>query len=437
MIRTTVQQRLAFCSLHVHDAVTYRQIAGRYDVSPECVRYWCRRQRKGASLVTSYHHPGAGLLSHFDPLVRYWVIRLRLKHPRWGPKPILYHLGKHLNGRVAMLPSCAAIGRYLHQWPSFRRQPRHITPRQRPCQPTGVHQRWQFDFKLGVVLDDHTRVTLHTVRDAVGEACLAVRLYPAGRTGTSVPKVTAQEARATLRWCFAQWHTLPDEVQTDGEGALVGQPGDPFPSAFTLWLRGLGIAHLVTRPGTPTDNAEVERCQRTVTDYAIIGNEWANRETLQGIVDQAVHELAFEIPSAADGCHGRTPVEAHPELLHPRHVFPPGGENDLFDLRRVDAYLATLSWQRMVGKTGQVSIGGQHHYYSVGRRYAHHIVTVRFDPQDRSFVFYDAGDLGQAMGRQPARDLEVADITGWSESVPADAGDQADPAITVGQGVSC
>ena len=42
---------------------------------------------------------------------------------------------------------------------------------------------------------------------------------------------------------------------------------------FTLWLAGLGMARLVIRPASPADHAELERCHRTLNDYAIIGNE--------------------------------------------------------------------------------------------------------------------------------------------------------------------
>jgi len=136
--------------------------------------------------------------------------------------------------------------------------------------------------------------------------------------------------------------------------------------------------------------------------------------------DVAVVELAFELPSYAEECAGRTPVEAHPELLEPRHPFCAEHELALFDLGRVDAFLSTFTWTRKVGKTGQICIGGQHEYYAVGRAYARQEVVVCFDPADRCFVFYlpDSAHDGldqedwQEIGRRPARNLEVEDLTG-------------------------
>jgi len=184
--------------------------------------------------------------------------------------------------------------------------------------------------------------------------------------------------------------------------------------------RQLGIVHLVIRPGKLTDNAEVERCHRTVNDYAIVGNEDADAKQLQQILDQAVYELDYELPSRAEGCGGLPPVVAHPELLQPHRPFQPEHELAFFDLKRVDAYLATFTWQRKVGKTGQITIGGRHQRYSVGRPYAHRQVLVRFDPADRHFVFYDVDDPEMEIGRRPARDLEVTDLTGltmWPEGL--------------------
>ena len=408
---TTPDQRQEFYNRH-QGGETYPQIAERYGFSIECVRDWCRRLRDGGSSQTVYHRGPTGLLQRFDPKVRYGVLRLRLEHPRWGPGPIQAKLQERPSLRHLRIPSQTSIGRYLHQWLCFRRQPKQKLPHQRPQQPTAVHQRWQLDFKLGIALQGGTLINLHTIQDPVGEACLGASIFPAGQAGQRPKNPTAEEARSSLRRCFTRWGTLPDGVQTDNDAALVGKPDDPFPSTFTLWLKGLGADHLTTRPGMPTDNAEVERCHRTITDYAIIGNEKVPMPQLQAKLDEAVHELAFVLPSHAAGCHGQPPVVAHPELLQPRRPFQPEQELALFDLRRVDAYLATFTWKRLVGKSGQITLGGQHQYYSVGRAYARRYVWVRFDPADRHFVFYDADSPEREIGRRPARNLEVADLTG-------------------------
>ncbi len=407
--RTEVWQRERFYQRH-QGGESYAAIAEEMGVSAECVRYWCRRQRDGGSCDSRYQRRQPGLLSRFDPKVRYVLLRLRLEHPRWGPNRLLYKLGQRGSLQGLKLPSESQIGRYLHQWPRFRCQKSVQRPAQRPSQPERVHQRWQIDFKMGIALQDEHLVNLHTVRDPVGEVCLGAVVFSAGRVGQTPRKVTAAQVRTTLRHCFARWGTLPEEIQTDGETVLIGQPQGDFPSSFTLWLLGLGIAHLVIRPGRPTDNAEVERCHRTINDYAIVGNEQADVEALQALLETAVDELAYHLPSRAEGCAGRPPIEAHPELLQPPRPFRPEWELASFDLTAVDRHLASCSWQRSVSQVGQVDLGG--HRYTVGRACAHQPVLIKFDPTDRHFAFFDPQQPSLELNRRPALGLSVADLTG-------------------------
>jgi hypothetical protein len=433
-IRTTPYLRQQFCDRH-QSGETYEAIADSEGVSAWTVRYWCRRDRDGGDLRTVFRREPAGLLRRFDPKVRYCVLRLRLEHPRWGPNRILAGLRKRPSLRGLSLPSEASIGRYLHQWPRFRRKPKEQIKRQRPQEPTAVHQRWQIDFKLGILLHDGDYVNLQTVRDPVGEACIGASVFRAGKRGRVPRNPQMEHARCTLRACFARWQTLPDEIQSDGDTVLVGNHHTSFPTVFTLWLKGLGVEHLVTRPAKPTDNAEVERCHRTVNDYAIVGNEKASVLELQQILDQAVHELNFELPSRAEGCRGRPPITAHPELLQPRRPFQPEHELALFDLKRVDTYLASFTWQRKVGKTGQIEVG--RYRYSVGRDYKRHIVLIRFDPSDRHFVFYDIDDPEVEIRRRPAKGLDVIDLTGLAQW-PHGLGIQQLPLpLFIPEGVDC
>jgi len=159
------------------------RLQSRWGVSPECVRYWCRRQRDGGDCQTRYACRSPGLLSRFDAKVRYVILRLRLKHPRWGPSRIRLGLTKRPSLKGLPLPSETQIGRYLHQWLCFRHQRSARPVRERPRPPTQVHQRWQLDFKMSIALQDGSQVNLHTVRDPVGAACLDAVITPAGRVG--------------------------------------------------------------------------------------------------------------------------------------------------------------------------------------------------------------------------------------------------------------
>jgi transposase InsO family protein len=303
------------------------------------------------------------VLVRFEPVVRYAILRLRLAHPRWGPHILRLHLRQRPSLRGKRLPSAASIGRYLHQWRRFRRRRKAKSPAPlRPRQPTQVHECWQIDFKLGIALTDGTPVNLHTVRDPVAATCVTAQETPAGYVGQRPRRVTTAELQTTVRRAGQRLQTLPRRMRTDGEPVFNGKPNDDFPSTFRLWLVGLGVEHELIRPGRPTDNAEVERAHQLLYNYALCGQEHLSCEALQRHLDQALDELLWQVPSHAHGCEGRPPAQAHPQLFDPPQPWQPAWELAHFDLGRIDHYLATFTWRRRVGKTGQLCIGGHHRY---------------------------------------------------------------------------
>jgi hypothetical protein len=214
------------------------------------------------------------------------------------------------------------------------------------------------------------------------------------------------DVQATLRACFTEWKTLPEEIQTDGEPILAATSGE-LPTQFTLWLAGLGIHYRRISPGRPTENGSVERGHRTLNDYALQGQLQRSPADLQRYLNQCRAELNTRYPSRAKGCAGQPPLRAHPELLEPLRVYRPECEELLFDLSKTDALLAACVLERRVGQTGQITIGGKHEYYSVGRAWARQFVQVRFDPVARYFVasHTDAAAQLQEIQRWPARNV--------------------------------
>lgn len=409
---TTVKEREAFYQQH-QQGESYETIAKEYGVSTECVGYWCRRQAKGGDSQNHYASGVSGWLSQFEPIVRYVILRLKLAHPRWGPSRIRWAMGQRPSLQGKRLPKDRAIGHYLHQWSRFHRprKPKGVVG-VRPPHPQRVHECWQIDFKVDWVLRDKTRLLLHTVRDPVGEVCIGAMVFANPIVNQQVGRVTIEQVQTVLRDCFTRWKTLPDCIQTDGEARLVAKGDNPFPSDFTLWLAGLGITHQRTRPRCPTDNAEVERCHRTLNEFVYLGNEALSLEQFQVQLSQAIHQLAFELPSWADGCRGRTPIQAHPELLIPRRPFQPCYEVATFDLQRVDTFLARFRWIRKASAKGQVSLGRDQLRYTVGAAYALQIIRIRFDPTDRHLVFYLADKPDIEIGRKPLKNLSVQGLTG-------------------------
>lgn len=176
-----------------------------------------------------------GALSQFHSKVLQHLRELRQQHPRWGPVSLQLHLEDASDLKGEHLPSPATIGRWLHEDPCNRRLPKQKQPP--PQRLEHVRQRWEIDFKVKIQLQGGETVQLHTVTDSFSGAHIGAYLYA---SDPHTRRVALQEVQATLRACFIEWQTLPEEIQTDGETVLAVR--DDLPTDFTLWLAGLGVS---------------------------------------------------------------------------------------------------------------------------------------------------------------------------------------------------
>ena len=196
-----------------------------------------------------------------------------------------------------------------------------------------------------------------------------------------------------FRRVFARWGR-PDRVRVDN-GYPWGTPRD-LPSELALWLIGLGVEPIWNPAGQPTCNPTVERCNG-------LTQQWGELHTCTDC-EQAAEALAEvgriqreEYPAI----RGRTRMEAFPQLGTPRRVYQRDREEAMWDLSRVDAFLARGCWRRQADSNGAISIYG--HGRAVGRCWARHEMVVRFDASSRSWVV--SGPNGEEVKRVPASEL--------------------------------
>jgi hypothetical protein len=285
------------------------------------------------------------------------------------------------------------------------RERRHY-PERAPPKARHPHECWQIDEKEAVRVGDQDRANILNVRDPVGALMIASRAFVT-TTEKGWRKLSYQEVQETLREAFQRWG-LPLQIQTDHGKKYVGNSQCSFPSLFTLWLVGLGIEHTLSRSRHPTDQPQVERSHRTVGDMAWKDLQCDTVEQLQVLLDDCCQRYNHEFPVQAAGCAGRPPLDVYPWAQHSGRPFHPELEWELFDLQRVDAYLASSVWTRTVSHNGQVNIG--RHYYQVGSVHADETISVRFVPGRRTFRF--EADDGSWTIEHPAIGLDKVDIIG-------------------------
>ena len=79
---------------------------------------------------------------------------------------------------------------------------------------------------------------------------------------------------------------MPSSIRIDN-GAPMADPQRKRLSALTLWLTGMNVNVILNRPRRPTDNAKVERMQRTTKNWAVI-KECQNIQQLTAQLNQVL-----------------------------------------------------------------------------------------------------------------------------------------------------
>lgn len=401
------------------DGKTLPELADEQACSLSCARKWWRigRDHGLAGLRrTKRSRTASGVLSTFDPMVAERALYWRRQHPKRGATRILADMRRDEALAGLRLPKPRSLAAFFHSaCPELLRK--HESPPVAPPRAQRVHELWQVDGKENIRLADGTIATTLDVREPV--ACTFLGSYAhAVQTEKAWRKLTVREIQADLRLSFTDFG-LPAGIQTDREQVFGKPPEGVFPGVVTLWLIGLGVTHHFTRSRQPTDQPHVERGHRTLFDWIARPEPPANLLALQADLDEARHMHNAVLPSQAGDCQGRTPLQAHPEVLCPLRPYHPSVELALFSLDRVDRFLAQFSWQHTVSCSGQVSVHSRSYY--VGTIHSGKTVVVRFDPTDRCFVFCDA-QSAEELKRCWAHDLDVAALTGLEVPPPPPEG---------------
>jgi transposase-like protein len=393
---------------------TLAQIAGELGCSWHTVRKWWRHHRRGLP-VRRHGRPAQGVLSTYPPELVMRAVDLKQTHPHWGPANVKVELRRDERFRQSPLPSNSRLAALFRERCPQAVQPHQHHPYPAPALP-GVHQpheRWQMDGKENVPVGATQVATLLEVRDPASALMIASQAVLT-TTAKGRRKLTRPETQEVLRGAFSHWG-LPLEIQTDHEVTYTGAPDTDFPTSFTLWLVGLGVAHVTSRDRRPTDQAQVERNHRTLGDMGWKDQPSQTLAELQALVDERRTRYNQELPVWAADCQGQPPLVAHPTARHSGRPYLRALEWQLFDIQRVDRYLEKFVWPRLVTKGGTVSIANRP--YLVGHSHQRKTISVRFLPETRAFRFELAD--GTFIKQLPAQGLEAAELIGF---LPVDAG---------------
>lgn len=259
LVELSVMEQRYHAVMEVVSGAPVSEVARRYGVSRQAVYGWLGRyEGEGLAGLADHSHRPAHQPRQLDAQVEALVCQLRGTHPRWGPRRLLFELGK---AGVSPLPSRSTIYRVLvrhHLVPARkhkrRRQDYKRWQREEPM------QLWQMDITGSVFLADGTELKLISGIDDHSRFCVIA---------TVVRRATA---RAVCRAFVAamRLYGIPDEVLTDNGKQFTGRFGKPRPAEvlFERICRKNGIKQRLTRPYSPTTTGKVERWHQSLqTDF--------------------------------------------------------------------------------------------------------------------------------------------------------------------------
>lgn len=415
---TTHAERVEIVERHLRGETLYA-IAQDMGLSYYTVRHWwrvfCREGWEGL-IPKAKGRPLTGIMSSFDPQVKFIALRLKLKYPGWGVDRILLEMSLHPKLQGKKLPKRSTLASYFKQFgdrllPS--RKPKTKKPKKVAPRAEEPHQCWQMDFKGEEKLEGcNCVITAFMISDEASGAPLEGRVHQIKAKGQRAG-LTTRDVQEDLRKAFQHWG-LPDAVRMDRDPLFVGSSRLEWPGVLLLWLVGLGVTPVINRPYRPTENAIVERNHLTWKKHVLEGQRYQEVEEVQRETDRDFLVRREKLPSRHRGCNGRSPVEAFPALRKPRKAFTVEREEELFDLGRVDAYLSQWEWKRVVDSRGKISLADRNYY--VGERFRGQVVKVRFEPSTREFGCYKVD--GEEIARFEVPEVSKEYIFGRHNSPP-------------------
>jgi transposase len=406
MRTTTLQERVSIGAL-AQAGHSDAEIAERLGWSIWAIRKWRRRGQPEMSgrLASRMGRPRTGALSNFAGPVREALQLWRKDNPGWGPLTLQAQAKLEPTLVGLALPSRASIARWLKETKQNKEYQRHCDLPQPASSATAVHEEWEMDARGHEHIPGVGVITLIDLNDRFSKVKLCS--FP-GVLGTlrATRHLEFTDYQALLRQTFAEWG-LPDRLAVDRDSVFYDNSSkSPFPTHLHLWLLALGVDLLVGPPHQPTKRAITERSHQTWYRQVVQGQTFAGWEDLQLALLKRRDFLNAHLPCAT--LDDQPPLVAHPEASTARRPYRPEWEQELLDIRRVDAYLSQGRWFRRASNIGSISLGGQ--VYVVGLKWARHELMITFDAGDRCLVLHD--DAGELIQRMPLKGAAVPDLQG-------------------------
>ena len=340
------EQRYEAVRAVIADGGTVTDVAARFGVARKTVHAWLARYEAGGleGLADRSHRP-RWCPHQMKPAVEVALVEMRLAHPSWGPRRLVFELaGQGVSG-VSESAAYRALVRLSLIDPAARR------PRDRKWkrwERGAPMELWQMDVVGGFVLADGTRAKALTGVDDHSRFCVCAYL---------MTRESSQKVCDGLTGALAA-HGVPGQILTDNGKVFTGRFNVPAVEVlFDRICRENGIRHLHTQPRSPTTTGKIERFHRAIrtefrTDriFASLAAAQAELDEWVGQYNTARPHQALQMATPAQrfwrpGTAAVTPLR-QPEGLPPRPAADRG--DGYWIARRASAVgVVCVSWQQV------------------------------------------------------------------------------------------
>lgn len=202
-----------------------------------------------------------------------------------------------------------------------------------------------------------------------------------------------------LQQVFEQWG-CPVSIRFDN--GLPWGTASKVPSAFALWLVGLGIKPIFGRPRQSTDNAVVERSHGVLNGWV----EPQDCATVLVLQECLTHFSSFQ-RETYPACQGQSRQQTYPGLLVNPRRYHGGDDARIWSEQAMFDYLATFRFHRKVEANGRITLLNREYY--LGRAFQRRTLAVKMNAETRQWVLSD--EYGEVLGCLAPKDLTYQTIS--------------------------
>ncbi len=367
-----MDQRKRFVLKALDPSSCMAELCREFGIARKTGYKWVKRfQEGGYRGLEDFSRRPRGSPSKTPAEVQLEILKLRFRHPTWGPKKLRELLKKQFQ----RVPAASTIANILTEAGLVQgrrsRRPRTSSSSERVT-PEGPNDLWTVDFKGWWRTRDGKRCEPLTIRDDWSRFLLDIRAMETTRTS---------EVRPVFEEAFERYG-LPAAIRSDNGAPFACTRSPARLTKLSAWWVALGIRLDVTDPGSPQQNGGHERMHK---DLAV---EVERRPAMNVLEQQSF------LSDWRDSFNTERPHEAI-DMKHPIELYTPS--RHAYTGKALEIVYPEHYGVRLVNSTGVIKLNNKQRFVSealaswpVGLEFGHDdlkiwFTDIRLGVTDRDF----------------------------------------------------